>query len=85
MEEVLAGRRRTLGDDRPQTLGSINNLGALRKAKGDYAGAEPLYEEALTAMRRTLGDEHPSTRTCINNLIMLRKAKRDYAGAPQRS
>eukprot|EP01046_Picozoa_sp_COSAG06_P044742 COSAG06_NODE_6079_length_3121_cov_22.584712_3_plen_253_part_01 len=80
-EEAMAAHRRTLGDEHPRTLDSINNLGALRKAKGDLAGAEALYEESLAAHRRTLGDEHPSTLISINNLGLLRKAKGDLAGA----
>ena len=80
-EESLAAKRRTLGDEHPETLISINNLGSLREAKGDLAGAEPLYEEGLAASRRTLGDEHPDTLISIHNLGLLRKAKGDLAGS----
>ena len=45
-EEVLAAHRRTLGDEHPDTLTSINNLGVLRRAKGDLArGAGVLAQD----------------------------------------
>ena len=46
----MAAWRRTLGDEHPHTLTSINNLGGLREAKGDLAGAEALFEEAVEAV-----------------------------------
>ena len=36
-----------LGEDHPQTLGSLNNLAVVLKAQGHLAEAEPLYREAL--------------------------------------
>ena len=60
--------RRTLGDEHPSTLMSINNLGSLHKAKGDFAAAQPLYEEALAARRRTLGDLHEDTKDAAMGL-----------------
>ena len=79
MEEALAAQRRTLGDEHPDTLSSISNLGSLRQDNGDLAGAELLKEEALAAERCTLGgDEHPSTLGSINNLAILCYHKGDY-------
>ena len=59
--QALEGRRRTLGDEHPSTLVSINNLGMLRKNQGKYAEAESLFREGLEAGLRVLGDEHPYT------------------------
>ena len=78
---VLAARRRTRGHLHEDTLESINRLGALHKAKGNFAAAQPLLEEALAAQRRTLGDENPDTLLSINNLGSLHKAKGDFAAA----
>ena len=36
-----------LGARHPDTARSLNNLGSLLQAQGDYAGARPYYEEAL--------------------------------------
>lgn len=48
MGEVLAVRRRTLGDEHPHTLRSmsISNLAALCYRQGDYRKALPLATEA---------------------------------------
>ena len=45
--EVLTERRKQLGDDHKDTIGSINNLAHLYKQQGKYADAEKLYVEAL--------------------------------------
>ena len=56
MQEVLAVRQRTLGDEHPDTLDSITNLGLQHNEMGDFASALPLGVEAVSAFRRTLGD-----------------------------
>jgi len=76
---ALEARERTLGPEHPDTLGSLNNLALLFKAKGDYDSAEPLYRRALEAFERTLGPEHPDTLRSLNNLALLLSAKGDYA------
>jgi tetratricopeptide (TPR) repeat protein len=59
----------------------VDNLAFLLERKGDYAGAQPLYERALEARERVLGPEHPSTLGSVNNLAFLLERKGDYAGA----
>lgn len=80
-EQALDGYRRLVGDEHPDTLGSLNNLAATRQAQGDYASARALHEQALTLRRRTLGDEHPDTLDSINNLADTLHSQGDYAGA----
>ena len=43
--EALAVRRRTLGDEHPDTLVSINNLANLLSDQGKLGDAEPLSRE----------------------------------------
>ena len=74
-------RRATLGNRHPNTLGSINNLGALLHAKGDLAAAERLCREALEGQRKTLGNRHPATLNSICNLGALLQAKGDLGAA----
>ena len=76
----MEARERTLGKDHPDTLVSVNNLANLLQAKGDYAGAEPLYRRVLEAQERTLGKEHPDTLTSVNNLANLLQAKATTPG-----
>ena len=41
------GGKARLGEDHPQTLGSLNNVAMLLQAQGQLAEAEPLLREAL--------------------------------------
>ncbi|MHC4065554.1 MAG: serine/threonine protein kinase, partial [Planctomycetota bacterium] len=60
-EAALATRRRVLGDDRSDTLTSIDNMGMQLVRMGELAEAEPYVREALEGRRRVLGDDHPET------------------------
>ena len=73
-ERTLAGYRRVLGDDHPNTLTSMNNLALTRLVLGDLQGACELHEQTLAARRRVLGDDHPNTLTSIHNLAEIRRA-----------
>jgi len=57
LEEVLAVRRRTLGDHHPDTLDSITNLALHHTETGSYEAALTLSEEVVAATRRAMGDE----------------------------
>ena len=67
-ERALQTRRSLLGDDHPDTLGSINKMGFLLTEQGKLAEAEPYHREALAGNRRLLGDDHPETLTSIANM-----------------
>jgi Tfp pilus assembly protein PilF len=57
-----------LGPDQPDTATSLDNLGSLLQAQGDFAGARSLLERALSIREKVLGPEHPETATTLNNL-----------------
>jgi tetratricopeptide (TPR) repeat protein len=80
-KEALEIRRRILGNDHPNTAGSINNMAILCKNMGDYNSALLLYKEALEIKRRVLGNDHPDTASGINNIGMLYQSKGDYISA----
>jgi tetratricopeptide (TPR) repeat protein len=69
VREVMEKYRRTLGEDHPNTLASINNMGGLLNAIGRPIEAVPFFREASEKCRRILGDEHPQTLNSINNLV----------------
>ena len=83
--ETLEVQRETLGNQHPDTLTSIGNLGVLLEEMGDPVAAELLSREALEASRETLGNRHPNTlsasSTSYGNLGRLLKAKRELAAA----
>ncbi len=70
-----------LGEEHPETLASINNMGLLLRAQGKLAEAEPYWREALEKSRRVLGEEHPHTLTSINNMGVLLLNQRRLAEA----
>jgi eukaryotic-like serine/threonine-protein kinase len=65
---ALAIRRRTLGEEHPETIRSVANMGVLLHGVGRWAEAEPYYREALERYRRVAGEEHPSTLTALGNM-----------------
>jgi CHAT domain-containing protein/tetratricopeptide (TPR) repeat protein len=70
-----------LGEEHPHVATSLNNLGRLLLAQGNYAGAEPLLREALAMRSKLLGEEHPDVAASRGNLGALLAAQEDYAGA----
>lgn len=60
-----------LGEEHPDTAGSLNNLGALLYAMGDLAGARPYFVRALQVLTAVLGPDHPSTRLVQSWLDLL--------------
>ena len=67
-EKVLEARKRTLGDEHPDTLISMGNLALSYSDLGRRQEAVELEEKVLEARKRTLGDEHPSTLVSMSNL-----------------
>ncbi|MCK6449191.1 MAG: tetratricopeptide repeat protein, partial [Planctomycetes bacterium] len=80
-ELVLAARRRVLGEDHPETLNSIDELGTLLERQGRLSEAETYRREALERCRRVLGEEDSDTLGAIMNmgLVLLRQGKRAEA------
>jgi tetratricopeptide (TPR) repeat protein len=81
LEQALAGRRRVLGDDHPDTLESMNNLATTRRSLGDLQGVPELLEQVLDASRRLLGPEHPDTLESMNKLGETRHDLGELDGA----
>ena len=66
------------GEQDPRFAASLNNLGLLYQAQGQYAQAEPLYERALAIAEKALGPEHPNVATSLENYAaLLHKFNRD--------
>jgi tetratricopeptide (TPR) repeat protein len=73
--------RRLLGENHPDTLGSINNLGLLYRHEGKFVLAEPLLTKVVELRRKVQGEEHPETLICLNNLGSLYRDEGKYAQA----
>ena len=70
--EVLADRRRLLGDDHPDTLTSRATLACLAWLRQSRrAEAEELYRQVIADRTRVLGANHPDTAAVRNELAQL--------------
>ena len=74
-EAALSTRRRVLGDDHPDTLSSINDMGELLMSQAKFEEAETLIAEALEKRRRTLGDDHPDTLQSMSHFGTVLQAR----------
>ena len=68
---MLSGRRRLLGEEHPDTLIIMNNLGAFYSNQRRFAEAEPLFDKVLEARKRILGPDHQYTLNTMTNLAQL--------------
>ncbi|MFG1603750.1 tetratricopeptide repeat protein [Actinoplanes sp. NPDC049265] len=80
-KRVLAGRRRILGDDDPETMRSWNGLAVVLGRQGHYIRARRILENVLPYQRRELGDDHPDTLNVINSLATVLHDQGDLNGA----
>lgn len=80
-ETALAIRRRELGDDHPDTMQSMNDLGRVLRMLGRFADAEPVYREALDRRRRVLGEAHADTLSSLNNYAGILERRGRFAEA----
>jgi Tetratricopeptide repeat len=81
-EQVLAARRRTLGEEHPDTLTSMNSLALVLYGLGKLADARDLLAQTLAIRRRVLGEEHPDTLTSIDSLAHV-QTHLDELGKPE--
>jgi eukaryotic-like serine/threonine-protein kinase len=70
-QQALAERRRVLGQEHPDTLSSMGDVGAYLSALGKRDEAEPYYREALDKSRRLRGEDNPGTLDCIASMGAL--------------
>ncbi len=68
LELALALRRENLGDEHPDTLRSVGNLGVLWGELRRDEQAEALLREALESLRDLHGGDHPETLLALHRL-----------------
>jgi eukaryotic-like serine/threonine-protein kinase len=66
--QALQIRRELLGDDDPDTLRSISEMGALRGQMGQLEEQRRLYREAMIGYRELLGERHVHTLTATGSM-----------------
>ncbi len=80
VREAVALREAGAGADPAKLAGSLNELGLVLRAKGEYPAARSLFERALE-LRRRLGPHDPAVAQTLNDLGILRWRTGDYDGA----
>lgn len=71
LNDALAIREKTLGENHPAVAATLNNLAVLYGKRGKYKEAEPLCKRALDIREKVLGREHPDVAKQLNNLALL--------------
>lgn len=75
--EVLAVRKRVLGDKHPQTLELVDKLSSIYRSRCHWTEAEELCVQVLAARRKILGEEHTKRlefRAALHRYIISRSA-----------
>jgi len=78
---VLEIRVKTLGEDHPSSLMSLNQLADFLFSQGRIGEVEPLDRKTLEIRRRVLGENHPDTLRSLNGLAATLFNQGRYAEA----
>ncbi|KAK3363512.1 hypothetical protein B0T25DRAFT_436789, partial [Lasiosphaeria hispida] len=68
--QVMEMRKKVLGDEHPDTMGSMSNLALTYQSQGRWKEAETLQVQVMEMRKKVLGDEHPDTMMSMNNLAL---------------
>lgn len=80
---TLQIRQTQLGEEHPETVQSLSNLGMILYTTGDFHEAFPYVEKALAICQHQLGEQHPDTISAHHNMGMLWHTYGDLAQAKQ--
>jgi tetratricopeptide (TPR) repeat protein len=81
IERAADLRRRSLGQDHPDTLTSLLTLAILYWHQGEYPQAEPLFTKVVEVRSRVLGPSNPETLDAMESLALLYKDQGRYPQA----
>jgi serine/threonine protein kinase len=82
-QRALELRQRVQGDDHPDTLSVMNDLGELYLYQGKFAAAQSLHMKALEGRRRVLGENDPATMKSRENVATSYEKQGQYAQAAE--
>jgi len=80
-EQALADLRQLLGEDHPDTLQSMHDLGNICQELGDLQRAHQLFQQTLATRRQVLGEDDPATLASMNSLALTRRDLGDLQDA----
>ena len=76
-------RAKQLGENHPDTLESIDDLGRALLAQGEHEAAEKMQRRALEGREKLLGKEHLSTLTSVHEVAVMLGARGRYEAAEE--
>ena len=78
---AVAVREKMLGQEHPDTLTSVRDLGTVLEWQGKYEEAESMQRQALEGREKVLGGEHPDTLVSVSQLgsVLSRQGKYEEA------
>ncbi|WP_165072963.1 serine/threonine-protein kinase [Paludisphaera rhizosphaerae] len=77
MKAAIDARRRTLGDDHPETLEAMVELGRILTSQDKYDESSRLLKQAMDTGRKVLGDDHRTTLSATHGMgVVLSKQGR---------
>jgi tetratricopeptide (TPR) repeat protein len=77
----LEVRREVCGEERAETLDSMDMLGLAKTLGGKYEEAETILRQTLALKEKVLGPEHPDTLASMNNLALALQKQGKYKEA----
>ncbi|MDT8302999.1 MAG: serine/threonine-protein kinase [Sedimentisphaerales bacterium] len=81
LERAYNIQRDQLGQEHPETLGTMEGLARVYWRQGRYDKAQQIFNKTVEGRRKVLGDEHPETLYSMNDLAMLYYSQGRYAEA----
>lgn len=78
-EEVLAKRKKLLGENHPDYASGLTGLAAVYQSVQEYEKAEPLYVQAGELRKKALGERHPGYARSLQELGKLYESMMDFA------
>ena len=80
-QRALDGYEKTLGNDHPNTLNTVNHIAGVYDSQGEYPKALQWYQRALDGYEKTLGNDHPDTLNTIYNMAGVYDSQGVYSRA----
>lgn len=79
--EVYDLDRKRLGDEDPDVLRDLSNIGSILLQEEKFTEGEATFRQVVEAKRRILGPEHPDTLLSMGNLALALALQKRYAEA----
>jgi tetratricopeptide (TPR) repeat protein len=80
---LLESSAKLLGDEHPDTLAATENLGIIRRYRGDLEGAKELHEFVLERTQRIFGEESTECFAPMHNLAIVFSNMGNHHGAKE--